>query len=80
MVIFYEPVISYHHPIHVLSIYADFSFWFAVENYAWLVNGTAQARIEKFMEEEFSFSELTKVAHLLSLIYNVHVIDLFLPH
>uniref|UniRef100_A0A8C9Y9T2 Dynein axonemal heavy chain 12 n=1 Tax=Sander lucioperca TaxID=283035 RepID=A0A8C9Y9T2_SANLU len=31
-----------------------------VDNYDWLVNGTAQARVEKFMEEEHSFDEYTK--------------------
>lgn len=36
--------------------------------------------MEKFMEEELSFDELTKVTQLSSLIYNVRVIDLFLPH
>ncbi|KAK5863728.1 hypothetical protein PBY51_000737 [Eleginops maclovinus] len=31
-----------------------------VEKYDWLVNGTAQARVEQFMEEEHSFDEYTK--------------------
>ncbi|KAI9530578.1 hypothetical protein NQZ68_000068 [Dissostichus eleginoides] len=31
-----------------------------VENYDWLVNGTAQARVERFMQEEHSFDEYTK--------------------
>ncbi|XP_071374585.1 dynein axonemal heavy chain 12 [Centroberyx affinis] len=31
-----------------------------VDNYDWLVNGTAQARLEKFMEEEHSFDEYTE--------------------
>ncbi|XP_049921653.1 dynein axonemal heavy chain 12 [Epinephelus moara] len=31
-----------------------------VSNYDWLVNGTAQARVEKFIEEEHSFDEYTK--------------------
>nr|XP_019953955.1 PREDICTED: dynein heavy chain 12, axonemal-like [Paralichthys olivaceus] len=31
-----------------------------VEKYNWLVNGTAQAQVEKFMEEEHSFDEYTK--------------------
>ncbi|KAA8590936.1 hypothetical protein FQN60_001879 [Etheostoma spectabile] len=31
-----------------------------VDNYDWLVNGTAQARVDKFMEEEHSFDEYTK--------------------
>lgn len=34
---------------------------FAVDSYDWLVNGTAQARVEKFMEEEHSFDEYTQV-------------------
>ncbi|KAE8293583.1 Dynein heavy chain 7 [Larimichthys crocea] len=31
-----------------------------VDNYDWLVNGTAQGRVEKFMEEEHTFDEYTK--------------------
>ncbi|KAM8863638.1 dynein axonemal heavy chain 12 [Spinachia spinachia] len=31
-----------------------------VDHYDWLVNGTAQARVEKFLEEEHSFEEYTK--------------------
>ncbi|XP_060913896.1 dynein axonemal heavy chain 12 [Labrus mixtus] len=31
-----------------------------VDNYDWLVNGTAKARVEKFMKEEHSFEEYTK--------------------
>uniref|UniRef100_G3NDR4 Dynein axonemal heavy chain 12 n=1 Tax=Gasterosteus aculeatus aculeatus TaxID=481459 RepID=G3NDR4_GASAC len=31
-----------------------------VDHYDWLVNGTAQARVEKFLEEEHSFDEYTK--------------------
>ncbi|XP_029291775.1 dynein heavy chain 12, axonemal [Cottoperca gobio] len=31
-----------------------------VDNFDWLVNGTAQARVEKIMEEEHSFDEYTK--------------------
>ncbi|XP_054464751.1 dynein axonemal heavy chain 12 [Anoplopoma fimbria] len=31
-----------------------------VDNYDWLVNGAAQARVERFMEEEHSFDEYTK--------------------
>ncbi|KAF7662821.1 hypothetical protein LDENG_00225550 [Lucifuga dentata] len=32
-----------------------------VDNYDWLVNGTAQARVEKFLEEEHSFVEYTEL-------------------
>ncbi|XP_031701028.1 dynein heavy chain 12, axonemal isoform X2 [Anarrhichthys ocellatus] len=39
---------------------ADKHFQSYVDNYDWLVNGTAQARVEKFMEEEHSFDEYTK--------------------
>ncbi|XP_068561369.1 dynein axonemal heavy chain 12 [Cebidichthys violaceus] len=38
----------------------DKHFQSYVENYDWLVDGTAQARVEKFMEEEHSFDEYTK--------------------
>ncbi|XP_010788876.1 dynein heavy chain 12, axonemal [Notothenia coriiceps] len=31
-----------------------------VENYDWLINGDAQARVEQFMQEEHSFDEYTK--------------------
>ncbi|TNN40689.1 Dynein heavy chain 12, axonemal [Liparis tanakae] len=32
-----------------------------VDNYDWLLNGTAQARVEKLIEEEHSFDEYTEV-------------------
>ncbi|KAM3869140.1 dynein axonemal heavy chain 12-like [Diretmus argenteus] len=32
-----------------------------VDKYAWLVNGSAQARVEKLMEEEHSFDEYTEL-------------------
>ncbi|XP_041955531.1 dynein heavy chain 12, axonemal isoform X1 [Alosa sapidissima] len=35
----------------------DLHFQYYVDNYDWLVNGTAQAQIEQFMEEEHSFDE-----------------------
>ncbi|XP_067448608.1 dynein axonemal heavy chain 12 [Thunnus thynnus] len=38
----------------------DKHFQSYVDNYDWLVNGTAQARLEKFMEEEHSFDEYTE--------------------
>ncbi|XP_029912440.1 dynein heavy chain 12, axonemal [Myripristis murdjan] len=31
-----------------------------VDNYEWLINGTAQAQVEKFMEEDHSFQEYTE--------------------
>lgn len=40
-----------------------FRLYFAVDSYDWLVNGTAQARVKKFMEEEHSFDEYTKVTN-----------------
>lgn len=41
--------------------YADCLSLVAVDNYAWLVDGTAQARVDKFMSEDHSFQEYTKV-------------------
>lgn len=41
----------------------NFVPYFAVDNYDWLVNGTAQARVEQSMEEERSFDEYTKVTN-----------------
>uniref|UniRef100_A0A4W6E1U6 Dynein axonemal heavy chain 12 n=1 Tax=Lates calcarifer TaxID=8187 RepID=A0A4W6E1U6_LATCA len=38
----------------------DKHFQSYVDNYDWLVNGTAQARVEMFMEEEHSFDQYTK--------------------
>uniref|UniRef100_A0A3B4Z7I9 Dynein axonemal heavy chain 12 n=1 Tax=Stegastes partitus TaxID=144197 RepID=A0A3B4Z7I9_9TELE len=38
----------------------DKHFQSYVESYDWLVNGTAQGQVEKFMEEEHSFDEYTK--------------------
>nr|XP_046251760.1 dynein axonemal heavy chain 12 isoform X2 [Scatophagus argus] len=38
----------------------DRHFQSYVDSYDWLVNGAAQARVEKFMEEEHSFDEYTK--------------------
>ncbi|XP_053173949.1 dynein axonemal heavy chain 12 [Scomber japonicus] len=38
----------------------DKHFQTYVDNYDWLVNGTAQAQVEKFMEEEHSFEEYTE--------------------
>ncbi|XP_037628190.1 dynein heavy chain 12, axonemal [Sebastes umbrosus] len=38
----------------------DKHFQSYVDNYDWLVNGTAQARVQKFMKEEHSFDEYTK--------------------
>ncbi|XP_041655296.1 dynein heavy chain 12, axonemal [Cheilinus undulatus] len=37
----------------------DKHFQSYVDNYDWLVNGTAKARVEKFMREEHSFEEYT---------------------
>jgi len=38
-----------------------FLLYFAVDNYDWLLTGTAQARVEKLLEEEHSFDEYTEV-------------------
>uniref|UniRef100_A0A3Q1B603 Dynein axonemal heavy chain 12 n=1 Tax=Amphiprion ocellaris TaxID=80972 RepID=A0A3Q1B603_AMPOC len=38
----------------------DKHFQSYVESYDWLANGTAQAQVKKFMEEEHSFDEYTK--------------------
>lgn len=40
-----------------------FVVYFVVDSYDWLVNGTAQAKVETFMEEEHSFDEYTKVGN-----------------
>jgi len=32
-----------------------------VDNYDWLVNGTAQVQVDTFIEEDHSFDEYTKV-------------------
>lgn len=34
----------------------------AVEKYGWLVDGTAQARVERFEAEQHSFGEYTAVS------------------
>uniref|UniRef100_A0A3Q4BIM9 Dynein axonemal heavy chain 12 n=1 Tax=Mola mola TaxID=94237 RepID=A0A3Q4BIM9_MOLML len=64
MVIFPQPnhfLSSHPHHLFVLKCtYAEFPSFVAVVNYAWLVNGTAQARVDKFMSEEHSFQEYTK--------------------
>lgn len=40
-----------------------FLLYFAVKNYDWLIDGTAQARVKKFIEEHHSFDEYTKVSN-----------------
>lgn len=35
--------------------------FFTVDNYDWLVNGTAQGIVDRFVEEEHSFDEYTEV-------------------
>lgn len=48
----------------VIFITADIlSLYFAVDKYDWLVNGTAQTQMEKFMREEHSFDEYTQVTN-----------------
>uniref|UniRef100_A0A8C4EGR3 Dynein axonemal heavy chain 12 n=1 Tax=Dicentrarchus labrax TaxID=13489 RepID=A0A8C4EGR3_DICLA len=51
---------SYHHPTDFYYFIITFFLYFAVDNYDWLVNGTAQAQVEKFMAENHSFDEYTK--------------------
>lgn len=43
--------------------------YFTVDKYAWLVNGTALAQVEKFMEEEHSFEEYAKVTNQVYAVY-----------
>lgn len=51
-------------PLMVIFITADIlSLYFAVDKYDWLVNGTAQTQMEKFMREEHSFDEYTQVTN-----------------
>lgn len=44
------------------SLYSAQLHEYLVDSYDWLVNGTAQAQVEKLMEEEHSFDEYTKVS------------------
>ena len=43
------------------SIYDCFTHYFTVKKYSWLVDGTAQARVDQFMDGEHSFEEYTEV-------------------
>lgn len=46
--------------------------WIAVEKYGWLVDGTAQARIERFEAEQHSFGEYTTVSLFLHFVSNIY--------
>lgn len=46
--------------------------WIAVEKYGWLVDGTAQARIERFEAEQHSFGEYTTVSSFLHFVSNIY--------
>lgn len=41
-----------------------FPLYFTVDKYSWLVDGTAQGRVEQFIDEEHSFEEYTKVTNI----------------
>lgn len=51
--------------IHVISksMYECFDHYFTVDKYSWLVDGTAQAQVDKFIDEEHSFEEYNKVTN-----------------
>lgn len=52
------------HPDHFCKpLMITFLLYFAVKNYDWLVNGTAQTRVKKFIDEHHSFDEYTKVSN-----------------
>lgn len=79
----HNPIIFYHHPndfLFILLLHYYFLLYFVVDNYDWLVNGTAQALVEKFMEEKHSFDEYTEVTNQKSLIGAAYVIDLLISH
>lgn len=43
-----------------------FYVYFTVDKYSWLVDGTAQAQVELFINEEHSFEEYTEVRNVLN--------------
>lgn len=43
-----------------------FHVYFTVDKYSWLVDGTAQAQLELFINEEHSFEEYTEVTNVLT--------------
>lgn len=61
MVTFCKPVSPVINGDFILFHCWLYCFYLSVDSYAWLVNGTAQVQVEKFMEEEHSFDEYTKV-------------------
>ena len=63
MVIFYNHHFLSSRHWFLFLFYPEFCSLFAVNSYDWLVNGTAQARVEQSMEEERSFDEYIKVTN-----------------